>query len=181
MTFGDIKNFTNSNISDELLNILIPDHDILTAGFPCQPFSRAGVSARKSLGIKHGFDCEIQGTLFFDIIRIAKVKKPTVLLLENVKNLKTHDQGRTFEAIKHTITDELGYSFSSEVIDASSLVPQRRLRCFMVCYRNPKQEFSFPEIKGQPLPLKSILEKDPPEKYTISDRLWMGHRNCSPQ
>lgn len=175
--FGDIREFTGSEISDSVIDKCIPDHDILAAGFPCQPFSRAGVSARQSLGQKHGFSCEIQGTLFFDLVRIARVKRPKVLLLENVKNLMGHDGGRTFETIRSTIEKDLKYSFSSNIVNASSLVPQKRERCFMVCFRDRSHQFSFPLLMKAPLPLSSILESDPPSHYTISDRLWLGHQN----
>lgn len=174
--FGDIRQFTGPDISDEELKKLIPKHDILAAGFPCQPFSHAGVSARGALGKKHGFEDEIQGTLFFDVVRIAKVLRPSILLLENVRNLKSHDGGKTFEVIKRTITEYLGYSFEDTIIDSSSLVPQRRKRCFMVCHRDNKKKFEFPKLSGDPLPLKSILELNPPAKYTISDKLWEGHQ-----
>ena len=173
--FGDISQFTSSEISDEELDKIIPDHNILAAGFPCQPFSKAGVSARNSLGQKTGFNCELQGNLFFDIVRIAKVKKPDVLFLENVKNLKSHDGGNTFQTIKDTIENELGYDFNCEVIDSSSLVPQRRERCFMVCFRKKRNNFQFPTLNGESLPLKLILEDNVPENYTISDKLWQGH------
>lgn len=173
--FGDIKQFTDQCISDEELARLIPDHNILAAGFPCQPFSHAGVSARISLGKVHGFECETQGTLFFDIIRIAKVKQPGVLFLENVKHLKRHDGGKTFEIIRQAI-EGLNYSFEADVIDSSTLVPQRRERCYMVCFRKPRGiDFHFPVFKGNPLKLKSILDKNAPDHFTISDRLWKGH------
>jgi DNA (cytosine-5)-methyltransferase 1 len=173
--FGDINQFTNSDVSDEMLRKLIPNHDILTAGFPCQPFSKAGVSARKSLGHLHGFECETQGTLFFSIVRIAKVKQPRVLFLENVKNIMGHDNGKTFNIIKTTIENELNYSFSPKIIDSSPLVPQRRQRCYMVCIRDKEFKFEFPDISGKPLPLSSILEKNISESYTISRKLWQGH------
>lgn len=124
--FGDIRKISEDDI---------PDHDILCAGFPCQPFSLAGVSARNSLNTVHGFACETQGTLFFDIARIMKATRPRVAFLENVKNLVGHDVGKTFSVIKNSI-EELGYSFNYKVIDSSPLVPQRRLRCYMVCVRN---------------------------------------------
>ncbi|MAH51061.1 DNA (cytosine-5-)-methyltransferase [Candidatus Pacearchaeota archaeon] len=175
MPYGDIRQFTGGQIPDEYIERTVPDHDILAAGFPCQPFSRAGVSARNALGQATGFASSVEGTLFFDIIRIAKVKRPKVLFLENVRNLRSHDRGRTFERIKNVITDDLGYSFNSEIIDSSSLVPQRRQRCYMVCIRESRSEFKFPVIAGSPLPLWSILEDSPDAKYTISDRLWAGH------
>lgn len=172
--FGDIRSFTGEEVSDKAIDALVPDHDVLAAGFPCQPFSRAGVSARSSLGHKHGFSCEIQGTLFFDLMRITKVKKPKVLFLENVKNLEQHDSGRTMERIRKTIEKDLGYSFNYAIIDASPLVPQRRKRCYMVCLRD-KRTFDFPAIDGQPLPLEQVLEDNPPQKYTLSDKMWQGH------
>lgn len=174
--YGDINQFTNENITDKELDAIIPSHNILTAGFPCQPFSRAGVSARESLGQKHGFSCDIQGTLFFDVVRIANALKPDALILENVQNLKRHDNGNTFQKIKDTITKDLNYSFADVIIDSSSIVPQRRKRCFMVCFKDPDTKFTFPSFKGTPLPLHSILETNPLLKYTISDRLWEGHQ-----
>ena len=175
--FGDIKEFTKSSISDKRLSELIPDHDVLAAGFPCQPFSLAGVSARNYLGKEHGFGDDNQGNLFFDIIRIAKVKRPKVLFLENVKNLKSHDKGKTFETINEMIV-ELGYSFNFAIINSNTLVPQRRERTYMVCFRNDV-DFIFPNFDGEPLPLKSILEENVNEEYTISDKLWLGHQNRS--
>jgi len=173
--FGDIRQFTGPDISDAELKKMIPDHDVLAAGFPCQPFSHAGVSARNSLGKSHGFACEIQGTLFFDVVRIAKVKRPKILLLENVRNLQSHDGGRTFEMIKKTIEEDLNYSFNYEILDSSSLVPQRRKRCFMVCHRDKAKLYSFPKFTGEPKALRTILEKKPHQKYTITDKLWAGH------
>ncbi len=174
--FGDIKKFTGDNISDSMLDRLVPDHDVLAAGFPCQPFSLAGVSARGFLGKDTGFDCKIQGSLFFDIVRIAKVKRPKVLLLENVKNLMSHDSGNTFKIIREVIEQDLKYSFSSDIINASSLVPQKRERCYMVCFSEATRKFTFPVIKGPQKILGDILERNVPEKYTISDALWRGHK-----
>jgi len=153
----------------------IPDHDILCAGFPCQPFSLAGVSARSSLNTEHGFACKTQGTLFFDVARIIQEKQPKIVFLENVKNLINHDKGNTFKVIENTIK-ELGYSFSYKVINAQSYVPQKRVRCYMVCLRDTDQEFDFPKNDGDPLPLKSILEKNVDKQFTISDKLWAGHQ-----
>ena len=110
----------------------IPDHDVLLAGFPCQPFSIAGVSKKNALGKKHGFADETQGTLFFDVARIIKKKKPRVFLLENVKNLQSHDKGRTFDVIKRTLTQELGYHIYWKVIDAAHFLPQHRERILIV-------------------------------------------------
>ena len=155
---------------------MIPGHTILAGGFPCQPFSLAGVSARNSLGHEHGLMDKTKGTLFFDICRIAMIKKPEVLFLENVKNLKSHDGGRTFDVIRSTIEDELGYKFYSTVLNSESLTAQRRKRLFIVAFRDSSRSFSFPEINGEPLPLKSILEKKVDESFTISDRAWEGHK-----
>lgn len=173
--FGDIRFFTGEGISDEKLVSLIPDHDVLAAGFPCQPFSRAGVSARNSLNRSHGFEDEDQGNLFFDIMRIVDLKRPQVLFLENVKNLKSHDGGRTFKVIEKMIRD-LGYSFDFEIINAQYLVPQKRERTYMVCFLDNETNFSFPEINGKPKALRRYLEKNVPDDYTISDKLWAGHQ-----
>lgn len=164
--FGDIRKISEFEI---------PDHDILCAGFPCQPFSLAGVSARNAIQTAHGFACETQGTLFFDIVRIIQAKKPNIVFLENVRNLVSHDKGKTFSIIRHSI-EELGYSFSFKIIDSSPLVPQRRLRCYMVCIKNDKNGFSFPELNGKPLALRSILEKKVDDSFTISSKLWSGHQ-----
>tara|TARA_Y100001960_G_C14753771_1_gene870048 strand:- start:1079 stop:2257 length:1179 start_codon:yes stop_codon:yes gene_type:complete len=178
MPFGDINLFTSDDVLDNELGALIPSHDILAAGFPCQPFSRAGVSARNSLGKKHGFECTTQGTLFYSIERIAKLKKPKVLFLENVKNLVSHDKGNTFRVIKETIQD-LGYVFNHQIINSETVVPQRRERCFMVCVENylheEKGAFRFPDFTGKSLPLRTVLEKNPDASFTISDKLWRGH------
>ena len=106
----------------------IPAHDILCAGFPCQPFSIAGVSKKLSLGKAHGFDDKEQGNLFFSLAEIIECHQPAAFVLENVKNLKSHDQGRTFQIIYNTLTDALGYHLHTAVIDARSVVPQHRER-----------------------------------------------------
>jgi DNA (cytosine-5)-methyltransferase 1 len=172
----------------------IPDHDILLAGFPCQPFSLAGVSKKNSLGRAHGFRDKTQGTLFFDIVRILEAKKPKAFLLENVKNLRGHDGGRTFEVITGALA-EAGYQVFSGVLDASAWVPQRRERIFLAGFRT-KVSFSFEEICGlgsRPT-LGSILhhEDEEPEapftyrengrtavspRYTLSDHLWQYLQN----
>lgn len=175
--FGDIRQFTGKSVADDQLSDMIPDHDVLAAGFPCQPFSRAGVSARRSLGQLDGFACETQGTLFFDVVRIASVKRPAILLLENVKNLAGHDEGRTFRVIRQTIEEELGYSFHAGLLDARTLVPQKRQRYFMVCFRDPVGEFDFPDLTGPALPLKSILQKRVDDSFGISEALWNGHKS----
>ena len=164
--FGDIRKIDANSI---------PDHDVLCAGFPCQPFSLAGVSARNALNTAHGFACETQGTLFFNIARIIKEKRPKIVFLENVKNLVSHEGGKTFSVIRSTI-ESLGYSFSYKLIDSSPLVPQRRIRCYIVCIRDESLSFEFPKISGPPLPLRSILETNLNGSYTISDKLWAGHK-----
>ncbi len=165
MPSGDI---TTINETD------IPDHDILLAGFPCQPFSIAGVSKKISLGHKHGFDDEKQGNLFFDIARVLRAKRPQAFMLENVKNLKSHDRGRTFGVIQGALED-LGYHVYTQIIDARYFVPQHRERIYIVGFDKavfPKVDFRFPQIpNGQPR-IASILEANVDAKYTLSDRLW---------
>lgn len=153
----------------------IPEHDVLCGGFPCQPFSLAGVSARNALNTAHGFDCEIQGTLFFDIARIVAEKRPKIVFLENVKNLVNHDKGKTFSVIQKTML-KLGYSFNYQLINAECVVPQKRVRCYIVCLRDTSEKFEFPTFEGEPQPLKLILDKKVEAEYTISDRLWAGHQ-----
>ncbi len=128
-------NFGEHDIAGDITQIdaaAIPKHDVLLAGFPCQPFSIAGVSKKNSLGRKHGFECETQGTLFFDVERIIEHHQPKAFLLENVKNLKSHDRGRTFDVIMRTLEDKLGYTVSAKVLDARPFVPQHRERIFLV-------------------------------------------------
>jgi DNA (cytosine-5)-methyltransferase 1 len=149
----------------------IPAHDILCAGFPCQPFSIAGVSKKLSLGRKHGFDDEKQGNLFFEIANILDYHKPAAFVLENVKNLKGHDQGRTFEIIYRTLTDALGYTVYYKVIDAKSVVPQHRERIYFVGFKEWR-DFEFPIFPAEGPKLASILDPNPPEKYTLTDHLW---------
>lgn len=172
--FGDIRDFTGPEITDEQLIDLIPNHDVLAAGFPCQPFSSAGVSARVSLGQEHGFLDVVKGTLFFDIARIVKLKRPTIVFLENVKNFKGHDKGNTFITVKKTMED-LGYSFFSDVLNAEKVVPQSRQRFYMVCFNRKVTDFKFPVFEGESKRLKDYLEEDVPDVYTISDKLWEGH------
>ena len=123
----------------------IPEHDVLVAGFPCQPFSIAGVSKKNALGRLHGFQDETQGTLFFDVLRILKAHRPAAFLLENVKNLTSHDRGRTFEVIRRKLAEELGYSLHLRVIDAGHFVPQHRERIVMVGFRD-KVAFSWDDL-----------------------------------
>jgi DNA (cytosine-5)-methyltransferase 1 len=149
----------------------IPNHDILVGGFPCQPFSLAGVSSKKALGRKHGFEDETQGTLFFDIVRIIGEKRPKAFLLENVKNLKSHDKGNTFRVIMKKLREDLGYDVHYKIVDASDVVPQHRERIFIVGFKRPMQ-FEFPELIGKRPKLRDILEKTVDEKYTLKDGTW---------
>ena len=154
----------------------IPEHDILCAGFPCQPFSIAGVSKKRSLGRKHGFEDEKQGNLFFQIEAILDYHKPSAFVLENVKNLKSHDGGRTFDIIYRTLTEVLGYRVASKVIDAQSVVPQHRERVFLVGFK-PGRWFEFPKFPTQGPNLSSILETTVDAKYTLTDHLWQYLQN----
>ena len=149
----------------------IPNHDILVGGFPCQPFSIAGVSSKKALGRKHGFEDETQGTLFFDIVRIIREKKPRAFLLENVKNLKSHDKGNTFRVIMKKLREELGYDVHYKIVDASSVVPQHRERIFIVGFRKP-MDFEFPKLADKRPKLGDVLEKKVDGKYTLTDGTW---------
>jgi len=176
MPVGDIRDITGPNKNDDMIDWMIPDHNILAGGFPCQPFSLAGVSSRNSLGREHGLLDKTKGTLFFDICRIAKIKQPDVIFLENVKNLKTHDSGQTFEVIRSTIEKELGYKFYADVLNSESLTGQRRRRLFIVAFKDRGRNFSFPKLDGPPIPLKAILEANVDDKFTISDRAWAGHQ-----
>jgi DNA (cytosine-5)-methyltransferase 1 len=154
----------------------IPDHDLLAAGFPCQPFSIAGVSKRQSLGMAHGFECETQGNLFFHLASIIEEKRPAVLFLENVKNLKSHDGGRTWRVI-HRRLEELNYWIFHQIIDAAAWVPQHRERVYIVCFdkkRFPVEPpFEFPRPpEGEKPKLSDILEASPDPKYTLTPHLW---------
>lgn len=168
----------------------VPDHDVLLAGFPCQPFSIAGVSKKNALGRAHGFADETQGTLFFDVARIIAAKRPAAFLLENVKNLVSHDKGNTFRVIKKVLQDDLGYHISFKVIDGAHFVPQHRERILIVGFRE-KTDFDFADVR---LPEKkprmsSILHpqdgSEKPEahytfgpnakvdaRYTLTPKLW---------
>ena len=154
----------------------IPDHDILLAGFPCQPFSIAGVSKKQSMGRATGFEDKTQGTLFFDVCRILKAKRPKAFMLENVKNLCSHDKGRTFKVITESL-DELNYEVFYQVIDGQSYVPQHRERIIIVGFDRERYgddvKFSFDLTPVEPKPLmKDILDKKVDDKYTLSDKLW---------
>ena len=156
----------------------IPKHDVLCAGFPCQPFSIAGVSKKNSMGRAHGFDDAKQGNLFFSIRDIARIKRPPVLFLENVKNLKSHDKGHTWRVICEEL-DAINYEVKSLIIDANGYVPQHRERIFMVCFDKSKftkeeiASFKFPRPASKSLTLDSILDEEAPlKKYMLTDGLW---------
>ncbi len=154
----------------------IPDHDILAAGFPCQPFSIAGVSKHNALGNSHGFEHATQGTLFFNVARIIDAKRPRAFLLENVKNLTSHDKGKTFRVIKQTLINELGYHVYFKVLDARTVVPQHRERIYIVGFREPTV-FEFPKLPDLQPKLSDILEDTVPAKYTLTDNLWTYLQN----
>ena len=170
----------------------IPGHDVLVAGFPCQPFSIAGVSKKNALGRKHGFACEAQGTLFFDVARIIAHHRPVAFLLENVKNLVSHDKGNTFRVIRKTLESDLGYKINCRVINAMAFVPQKRQRIFIAGFRAdtgfdfdnlelPDPEYA-PKIgsilhpqdgseqEEAPYTIGDLAKVDP--KYTLSPKLW---------
>jgi DNA (cytosine-5)-methyltransferase 1 len=154
----------------------MPDHDVLAAGFPCQPFSIAGVSKKNSLGRKHGFLDQTQGTLFFHLAKIIETKRPPVILLENVKNLMSHDKGKTWQVIQDTL-DKLDYETHFQVINAADFVPQHRKRVFIVGFDRKlfkgKSGFEFAPTPEGPKPkFKDILGDAPDPKYTLTDKLW---------
>ncbi|WP_063521488.1 MULTISPECIES: DNA (cytosine-5-)-methyltransferase [unclassified Alcanivorax] len=160
----------------------IPDHEVLLAGFPCQPFSIAGVSKKNALGRSHGFDCKIQGTLFFDICKILQAKKPAAFLLENVKNLKSHNKGDTYKTILKAL-DDAGYDVPDpRVIDAADFLPQHRERIVIVGFRkdlNISEGFSLADLdvpEEAPL-LADIVDKKVPDKYILTDKLWAYLQN----
>lgn len=168
----------------------IPDHDVLLAGFPCQPFSIAGVSKKNALGRPHGFACATQGTLFFDVARIVAKKRPKAFLLENVKNLLSHDRGNTYRVIRETLRNELGYHIEARVIDGGRFVPQHRERILIAGFREPTG-FGFDQLRmpAEGPRLASILHPEDGseaaeepyttgpqarvnEKYVLTGKLW---------
>jgi DNA (cytosine-5)-methyltransferase 1 len=197
---GDIRTITQPEFMDKEqtynhIQVNIPDHDVLVAGFPCQPFSIAGVSKKNSLGRAHGFEDDTQGTLFFDVARIIDAKKPAAVMLENVKNLKSHDRGKTFRIILNTL-DELGYdlvdkdfskaTYDPKVINGKNFVPQNRERIVLVAFRKDlggndglslnQIKSYFPEIEpvvGDILEIESAVD----EKYILTPKLWEYLKN----
>jgi len=173
----------------------IPDHEVLLAGFPCQPFSIAGVSKKNSLNMPHGFADKTQGTLFFDVARIIETKKPEVVILENVKNLRSHDRGNTYKTIISVLQNDLGYTVYDRVFDGQHWVPQHRERIVIVAFKNPVlfglENVSLPQKGSTTMRsvlhrtdgLEPILDHDGDryfdfqknrvhDKYTLSDKLW---------
>ena len=148
----------------------IPKHDILLAGFPCQPFSKGGYATRKKLGKKNGFDDTIQGNIFYRLTKIISKTKPKVVFLENVRKLEVHDKGRTLKIILSKL-ESLGYSVNYKVISARTVVPQRRERLYIVATRKGI-DFEFPKIPDLKPQLKLILEKNIDKKYILSDNTW---------
>ena len=190
--FGESPDFANIlevNPPGDITRLppeLVPDHDILTGGFPCQPFSLAGVSKKNSLGRPHGFDDPTQGTLFFNIKEIIDVKRPLAFMLENVKNLKNHDRGRTYKVISKTLNN-LNYTVFDNIIDGQYWVPQHRERIYIIGFRNPgadpegEQSWKvdeFPEFTEMKMPEKRLYELDevlnplPPEISMLPPGTW---------
>lgn len=187
------ENFGSEMLAGDIRDVdAVPDHDVLAAGFPCQPFSLAGVSKKNSLGQSHGFRCDTQGTMFFEIERIIRLKRPRAFILENVKNLISHDKGKTFRVIKQVLEEDLEYEIDFEVIDAAGFVPQHRQRLFIVGFREESDfafdRVSFPDPRTGPK-LSQILHPgdgseeseepytlgvsgQPNPKYTLSPKLW---------
>lgn len=172
-------NFPNTKLIGDITTVPladIPEHDVLCAGFPCQPFSLAGVSKKNSLGRKHGFEDERQGNLFFNIAAILDHHRPAAFVLENVKNLKSHDKGRTFKTIHEILTKDLGYHVHYKIIDAQTVVPQHRQRIFIVGFREMRP-FEWPEFPKEGPKLVEILDKKVDAKYTLTDHLWTYLQN----
>jgi len=158
----------------------VPDHDVLLAGFPCQPFSIAGVSKKNALGRPHGFADTTQGTLFYDVARIIAAKQPKAFLLENVKNLISHDKGNTFRTILQVLRDELGYEVHYKVIDGQHFVPQHRERIIIVGFREPVG-FTWDDLR-LPKPTKRMKDvllpaSEVDQRYTLSPKLWAYLKN----
>ncbi|MBI9047471.1 MAG: DNA (cytosine-5-)-methyltransferase [Anaerolineaceae bacterium] len=186
--FGERPDFANILMTDPPGDItkispeLVPNHDILTGGFPCQPFSLAGVSKKQSLGKPHGFQDPTQGTLFFNIKSILDIKRPKAFLLENVKNLRSHDKGKTYRVIMETL-DEIGYTTFDRIVDAAGWIPQHRERLYIAGFRRPQgnqywEVTDFPEFMKMPSPdnrildLEDVLEDRVPERYTLGLKTW---------
>ena len=187
-------NFGEDDIAGDIVAVAasrIPEHDVLLAGFPCQPFSIAGVSKKNALGRPHGFECETQGTLFFEVERILAEHRPRAFLLENVKNLQSHDGGRTFAVIMRTLREKLGYNVWTKVLNARPFVPQHRERILIVGFRDDV-DFSWDDLeipdRSEWPKLGDILHREDGseeveerfldergrvlKKYVLTDHLW---------
>lgn len=164
--FGDIPHGDITKIKIDA----IPKHDVLLAGFPCQPFSKGGFATRKLLGRKSGIQDKNQGTIFFTIAKIIEARKPKAVLLENVPQLERMDGGKTLRTVISKL-EKIGYHVSYQTLSSESVVPQRRKRLYIVALRN-KTEFQFPELPQLHPELRNILQKNVDSKYTLSDRLW---------
>ena len=169
MNFGEIP----SGDIRQVASADIPDFDVLLAGFPCQPFSLAGVSKKQSMGRPTGFEDKTQGTLFFEVARIIRDKQPKAFLLENVKNLTSHDHGRTFKIIMQTLENDLGYHVFWKVLDSKKWTCQHRERIYIVGFRD-ETDYSWDDLSvpGEGHVVGEILEEEPSERYTLSDKLW---------
>jgi DNA (cytosine-5)-methyltransferase 1 len=196
-------NYGDDEIAGDIREVLetdVPEHDVLLAGFPCQPFSIAGVSKKNALNRPHGFDCVDQGNLFFEVARMINHHRPKAILLENVRNLASHDKGRTFRVIRHTLEEELNYDIFPMILDAKSWVPQHRERIFIVGFPRERniRNFTLQPLKDRnPLKgprLSSVLhpedgseaEEAPftwgpdarvSDKYTLTEHLWTYLQN----
>ncbi len=167
----DIKSIDKKNIDQ-----IIPDHDILLAGFPCQPFSIAGISKRKNLKRAYGFEDKDQGDLFFNILDILNTKKPRAFVLENVQNLKNHQRGKLLNKILKELRKNY-YVPEPQVLDAQNFgLAQRRRRIFIVGFLNFNGDFKFPNPTNKKTKVKDFLDLYPPKKYIISDLLWKSHK-----
>ena len=177
------ENFPNTplikdikEVKSERINKEIPDHDILLAGFPCQPFSKAGISKRKSLNMKHGLEDTKQGNLFFNILDIINKKKPKAFILENVENLKFYSNGKVLEKILKSLRRNY-YVPAPEILDAQDFgLAQRRKRIFILGFLNKNDDFKYPEPTYQKTKVADFLDKYPKKKYIISDLLWKSHQ-----
>ncbi len=169
MNYGD----TPAGDIHEVRSEDIPSFNVLLAGFPCQPFSLAGVSKKKSMGRATGFEDKTQGTLFFEVARILRDKKPEAFLLENVKNLTSHDHGKTFKIIMQTLEDELGYDVHYKVLDSKNWTCQHRERIYIVGFKK-KTPFDWSQLDmgSGGHTVKEILEDSPDNRYILSDKLW---------
>lgn len=181
--YGDIGEHTRRR-NLEKQNSKVPDHDVLIAGFPCQPFSIAGVSKNVSLERPHGFEHRTAGTMFHQILKVLRARRPKAFMLENVKNLQSHNEGDTYRVIMEALgkgSNGLGYRVQSRVYDAVKFVPQHRERIFIVGFLDDTAEFDFSNIdkklekRRRSKSLKSILDQDPIS--SISNGLYEALKN----